>query len=650
MTTAQVTSPAAVPAALPAVLVTPRWTTRRPEPIVIGGLRCDAEPTVEARAGESPASLHALSKILSDARVLPSDLINSLLPYVSVDVAEFMAEKLERSTVRSVRESARAWVLRHPLSAARALVPAAVGLAGPARAQAERVLRLLAGAGRREAVDRAAASYGPSAVAAVAAVVDGDPLDLLPAKIPGLPRWADPATLPPVRLRDGGVLPPDAVRHLLTMLAISRVEEPYAGLADVRRVCQPGSLAELGRALWQRWLDAEMPSASRWVLDAQGLVGDDETARKVSLTIRSWRGTATTTRTSTGLDVLATIGSDVALMHLQGIADKAGHRGLRLLARRRIAELADAAGITLDELGDRLVPNLGLDPTGRTRLDYGRRAFVVGFDEQLRPYVLDADGKRRASLPKLGAQDDPTLAPAAYARFAGLKKDVRTVAADQIRRLERALVRQRRWEAPAFRRYLLDHPLMQHLVRRLLCATFEASGAVRSTFRVAEDRSLADLADEPVALPADAIVGLAHPLHLGADLPAWSEVFADYELLQPFPQLAREVYTVTGPDADRGTLARFEGRVTHIGRIGALERRGWLRGSPGDGGMQSELRCVLAGGVELSVDLDPGIFVGDPAAHIEQTLGTVRLASGRFAEQDPIAISEAIRDIEEICR
>jgi hypothetical protein len=641
MTTGMVAGTAA---ALPAVLVTPRWTLPRAEPVVVTGLRCDALP------GASPDPLSVVPGLLADARSYPSGAIHGLMPYSSVAVAVFMAEMLERSTARTVRTAAREWVLRHPASAAHALVPAAVGPPGPERTQAERVLRLLAGAGHRDAVDAAGARYGPPAAAAVAAIVDTDPLDLLPPRIPKLPRWADPATLPPVELRDGGgVLPPEAVRNLLTMLAISRVGEPYAGLAEVRRVCVPGSLAELGRALWRRWLDAGTPSAGRWVLDAQGLIGDDETARTVSPTIRSWPGTGEHTRASTGLDVLAAIGSDVALMHLQGVADKARHHGLRWRARRRIEELADAAGVTMDELGDRLVPDLGLDPTGRTLLDYGRRAFVVGFDERLRPYVLDADGKRRASLPKPGAKDDPTLAPAAYERFAGLKKDVRTLAADQIRRLERALAEQRRWAAPAFRRHLIDHPLMRHLVCRLLCATFDAAGAVRSTFRVAEDRSLADLADEPVTLSDDAIVGLAHPMHLGADLAAWAAVFADYELLQPFPQLGRETYTVTGPEADGGTLDRFDGRETNVGRLSALERRGWARDSPGDGGMQCAMYRRLPGGADLSVEFTPGIFVGDPSAYIAQTLGSVRLRGGGFGEQDPIALSEALRDLQQTC-
>ncbi|MCQ0018518.1 DUF4132 domain-containing protein [Actinomadura madurae] len=58
-------------------------------------------------------------------------------------------------------------------------------------------------------------------------------------------------------------------------------------------------------------------------------------------------------------------------------------------------------------------------------LDYGGRRFVVGFDEQLKPFVTDEDGKPRKSLPKPGVRDDETLAPAAYKRFADLKKEAR---------------------------------------------------------------------------------------------------------------------------------------------------------------------------------------------------------------------------------
>jgi hypothetical protein len=63
----------------------------------------------------------------------------------------------------------------------------------------------------------------------------------------------------------------------------------------------------------------------------------------------------------TGLDVLAAIGSDVALMHLNGIAQKVKFKGLQEKARAKIDQLAQARGLSAEELADRLVPDLGLD-------------------------------------------------------------------------------------------------------------------------------------------------------------------------------------------------------------------------------------------------------------------------------------------------
>ncbi|MDL4776417.1 DUF4132 domain-containing protein [Actinomadura xylanilytica] len=83
--------------------------------------------------------------------------------------------------------------------------------------------------------------------------------------------------------------------------------------------------------------------------------------------------------------------------------------------------------------------------SGTLTLDYGPRRFVIGFDEMLRPTVADEGGPGRKSLPKPGAKDAPELARAAHKQFAGLRKDVRTVAADQLARFESAMVTGRRW-------------------------------------------------------------------------------------------------------------------------------------------------------------------------------------------------------------
>ncbi|WP_433731524.1 DUF4132 domain-containing protein [Actinoplanes sp. CA-051413] len=692
-------------AAVPPVLAGPPWLNRAkpPKPVVIAGLSCDSPATLEWRDGErdrwldTPGDwgqpwitweeaarcvasgsnvwfapmlftggpeelvrpllptwqperaavfgewvkvaaarfgLDALPLVQGAAERSPA-LTDALLPYASPAIAVFMADRYTR--VKSARPAALTWLLRHAEAAARALVPAALGKAGTARRQAEAALLALPAA----TVRSAASAYGPAAASAISSLLARDPLTLLPARLPANPAWAVPAMLPPVRLRDSsGALPLAAIDALITMLAVSKMDEPYAGIGLVVAACEPDDLAEFAWGLLEAWELAGADAKQSWVLDALALLGDDTTVRRLTPLILAWPGDGGHTKAVAGVRALAAIGSDVALMRLYGISQRAKFKGLKTAAEEKITEVADSLGLTAEQLADRLVPDFGLAADGSMTLDYGSRQFRVGFDEQLRTYVSDATGKRLKALPK---PSEP-LAEDAYQQFTALKKDVRTVAADQVRRLEQAMVTGRRWTPEEFARYFAGHPLLWHIVRRLVWTVSDGA-----SFRVAEDRSYADAADEPYALPEDVTVGVAHPLDLGGALPAWGEIFTDYEIVQPFPQLSRETYPAT-----EESLKRFLGAEVPATRVLGLERRGWRREAPQDAGVQSRIERV-AGDLTVVVELDPGIAVGDPDGLGDQTLedihvhGRSRLDDrpGRqpFTALGAIAASEVIRDL-----
>ena len=691
--------------AVPPVLASPPWRHRaKPaKPVVIAGLSCDDPETVEWRDGERDRWLHTpgdwgqpwtswetLARAVASGEnvwfapmlftggpeeivrpLLPTwqptraavfdswvkvaaarfgldalplvrgaaersaALTEVLLPYSSPSIAVFMADRYTR--VRSARPAALAWLLRHAESAARALVPVALGKAGTARRQAEAALLALPAS----TVRSAASGWGAAAASAVASLLARDPLTLLPARLPANPAWAVPAMLPSVRLRDGsGPLPPVAVDALITMLAISTMDDAYAGIDLVAAACEPDDLAEFAWGLLEAWQLAGADAKQGWVLDALALLGTDATVRRLTPLILAWPGDGGHPKAAAGVRVLATIGSDVALMQLYGISQRATFKGLKTAAQEKITEVADSLGLTAEQLADRLVPDFGLASDATMTLDYGPRQFRVGFDEQLRPYVSDASGKRLKALPK----PSTPLAEDAQKQFTALKKDVRTVAADQVRRLEQAMVTGRRWTPADFARYFAGHPLLWHIVRRLVWTVSNGD-----SFRVSEDRSYADVADESYSLPEDVTVGVAHPLDLGDALTGWGELFADYGILQPFPQLTRETYTATDEN-----LKRFLGAEIPTPRVLGLERRGWRREAPQDAGVQSRIERIL-GDLTVVVELDPGIAVGDPDALGDQRLDEIHVhgrsglddKQGRqpFAALGAVAASEVIRDL-----
>jgi hypothetical protein len=653
----------------------------RPEPVpgcgswmrrIVVRFEADALPPVRHLASRDPAEAGSL-----------------MLPFTSPDIPWRMQVRHQR---KETAPAARAWLERHPGFAAEHLVPRALGPDGPARRAAEHTLVYMVAAGHAETLRSVAESYGPEAAAGVERLIATEPTAILPAKLPAIPKWFDPALLPPVRLRrpsaaspqtaasplstgpevcgverggpevrgverggpeapgvepaHGGpdlVLPTEALRDLATVFALHKPSEPYPGVDVVREVCEPADLARFTWGLFEAWLAAGANGRQGWALDALGLVGDDETVRRLTPLVMEWPGQSGHARAVTGVGILAGIGSDVALMHLNRIAERSRYQGLRAAAQRRIGDVAEKLGLTPEQLADRLVPDFGLDGDGSLTLDYGSRSFAVRFDEELKPYVVDGGGKLLKNLPRPGARDDAERAAAAYQRFAVLKKDVRAAATDQIRRLERAMVTGRRWPEGEF---IAGHPLLRHLARRLLWGRFDAKGVLFSGFRVAEDGTFADVHDEAVTIGGDEVIGLVHPVHLGEALPLWSEIFADYRIVQPFPQLGREIGVLTGAEAAGAVLTRFEGRRVPSGAVLGLESRGWRRGSMRDGGTQTSVTPSLAEALEL--ELDPGIAVGAVDLFPEQILGPLRFhrRSATFGDLDPVVVSEVIRDLE----
>lgn len=615
----------------------------------------DGEPPLKRVAAKH--EMHALPLLLHAAARHPSTLGVPVLPYLSVEVAALVCDWLAR--LKSADATARAWLVRHGLAAVPFLVPHAVGKPGTVRRGAEQALRLVADARGGEAVLKAVAECGPEAAVIVEELLAADPLEsTLPARMPAVGAWADPALLPQILLKEGGALPADAVHHALTVLAVSKPGEVYPGLDVLTEHCTADSLAAFAWGVFEQWRLAGMPPKESWALHALGWLGDDEIVRRLTPVLRAWPGEGAHHRAVEGLNVLATIGTDVALLHLHGIAQRVPFKALKVRAQEKIAEVAEGLGLTAEQLGDRLVPDFGLDADGSTVIDYGTRQFTVGFDEQLRPYVRDADGKPRKALPAPAAKDDPELAPAERKRFAALKKDVRTIAADQVRRLEAAMVGGRAWSAAEFQELFVAHPLLWHLVRRLVWLS-EADGAV-TAFRVAEDRTFADVGDDELTLPEEASVRLAHPLHLGEDLGAWSELFADYEILQPFPQLGRAVHALTEEEAASHRLARFEQATVPVGKLLGLTKRGWERGEPQDAGVERWFSRRIDDRRYLVIELDPGIAVGMVEELGDQVFEAIWLDNSpgdhyprrdyplRFAGLDPVIASEILADLTEV--
>jgi hypothetical protein len=564
--------------------------------------------------------LDALAPMLRLARRKPVVGAGLLMPYLAQEVADLMAEWLTRS--RQFRPVAREWFARHGAVAAALLIPAALGAPPPRSRTAALAL------GRIDVGDVLAAAGELGCRDTVQGLLDRDPLDLVPARIPAVPAWADPEFLPQVLLAGGThALSPKHTAALLRMTAMSQLDAPYEGLRLVAGQCDPGSLSLFAWALYRLWESEGRPSKDAWAMDCLGYFGDDTVADRLAPLVRAWPSEGAATRAKRGADVLAAMGGDRALGHLSALARTAKSTPLRAHAAAALDRVAADRGLLPEQLDDLVAPDLGLDGDP---VDYRGVCYKVELDVSGTLILQDPAGQRLTTLPK-PADDDQKAAASAWS---SRRRKASSVIADQTARLEEAMIVQRQWSSSDFRGRIAAHPLLGRLARRLVWVLGDRTVALDA---------IGDLVDPAGGLARDGEwVRLAHPAV--DDFAPWQRWLARQGAPQPFPQAERAVFPGEDPSA-------YWGRVVEPAALYSLLRHGWRWGPAGQHAMFDHLFRPFGAQGHVVLTIDPGTSATfGPEGEPQQTITELIFQSsegdlGVFSDLPLVTRSELIRSL-----
>jgi Domain of unknown function (DUF4132) len=510
---------------------------------------------------------------------------------------------------KSSRGAATSWILAFPKHAAAGLIAAALGPKGPGRDEAGRALRLLDHHGYRSAVDEAIVNESPEVKAAVLDLLDAD--SFTSTVVVRLPKWLLIESLPPVSLRNSsGVLPVEAVQQLLSLLAKSTIDESETGLVDAIESLDRSSLDDFLWKLFGLWLTAGSPSAHEWILEAQTFLITNPVVASFASQIESWVRQSRASRVKSGLTVLETIGTPLSLVRLFSLGQRIQHEQNSAHAQLLLEQHAARLSISLDEMFDRLIPELNLDARRGCRIDFGPRVFWGKFDAALAPYLEDDSGRTIRSLPKPAKTDDLVLTQESTTLWKSVRESMSPIARAHIDRIERAMATGRRWTLEEFDRLFVGVPVFAALMRSVVWSWYH-DDALLQTFRFSEDSSLADIDDHPTTVPLKAThVAIAHRLDLGeGDTGRWGSLFTDYQIFQPIKQLGRPCFIATPQEAGSAVLSRFEQVPSSSYRVNVLTQRGWNVSSR-DGWATKTLSSPESVGSDRSVSVGPGNFIG----------------------------------------
>ena len=366
--------------------------------------------------------------------------------------------------------------------------------------------------------------------------------------------------------------------------------------------------------LFDKWLAAGAEAKKRWVLYAASIHGSSEIILRLKHQIREWPKQARGMIACEAVQALSLNPLPQALLAVDGIARKFKYRQGKTAAENALNFAAEQRGISREELADQIVPDLGFDERMGRDFDYGERKFRVMLTPALEIEVFDGKGKKLKNLPAPSKKDDEKRAGTAYEEFKQMKKQMKEIVASQKLRLEQALSSARCWSIPAWRQLFVKNPIMHQFAIGLIWGVYKDGRLVQS-FRYMEDGSFNTQDEEEYLLPAKINpdgnqqgkespennekaeqekfiqekirkIGLVHPVELSEqDVKAWRQQLEDYEIVQPFLQLERPVFTPEEEELSQRKLSRFSGRVINDMSLGSrLMGAGWYHGPVLDGG------------------------------------------------------------------
>lgn len=384
----------------------------------------------------------------------------------------------------------------------------------------------------------------------------------------------------------GEQAPPVLLEYYLSEYMLLKEVKVLKPCEIIRSVLDPDSLRSVLSDQYGHWINNEADTKQKNLLLPYAISAGSREIVELKKQIDQWTENSRGALAAFAVSAMALNGSNMALLLVDGISKKYKNKQVKAAAEAAMEQAASLLGITKEELGDRIIPDMGFSRDRKRSFDFGPRAFTGILTPQLTVELFDDSGKRIKNLPKPGAKDDAVIAGKTVAEFKDMKKQLKTVVAAQKARLEEAIITGRTWEKEKWEQLFVNNPVMNGFSIGLVWEEWSREGEMLGTFRYMEDGSFNSSDEEEYELQEDSLIALLHPLDVSEELmDTWKQQLEDYEIVQPLAQLDMAVYTFTEEESELEDVSRFYGKKVYFGTIrGVMEKYDWKRTSIIDGG------------------------------------------------------------------
>ena len=334
-------------------------------------------------------------------------------------------------------------------------------------------------------------------------------------------------------------------------------------------------------AIYSNWLNNKADTKLKNILIPYCIFQPEDKLLKLKSQIEEWALNSRGALAAHAVYAIALNASKFALVLVDTMSVKIKNNQVKNAAKDALKKTAKALEISEDELIDKIIPDLDFDKKGMRELHYGGeadRVFKLQIKNDFTIEVTDSNDKVLKSLPAPNSKDDKAIADAAKKELTLIKKNIKMISSNQIRRLNKVLLNGRKWSYKTFTELFIENPIMNIFALKLIWGVYDENNNLIESFRYMEDGSFNNF-DEEEYIFEDSLknkknITLVHPIELNEEkLSKWRNQLSDYEILQPINQLDLLFEEVKEEYIKNNKIISFEDREITAGEIMSMANK-----------------------------------------------------------------------------
>lgn len=344
------------------------------------------------------------------------------------------------------------------------------------------------------------------------------------------------------------------------LLEYMLLEEPYR-IKDIDKIVDLFDMPSFRATLenvYRYWIDNGADENKKNIIIPYCIYADYNQIVNLYDRIEYWHDNFKSSLAAYIIPAIAMNGEKFALMIINNIIYMSKNKKLKNAAIDSFEKASECLNIPIDNLFDKVLPNLGFNTERNKIINYGKQSFTLQLLSESYLEIIDnSNHKIIKELPDAIEGDDEERVKNAKMDLVNIRNSLEAIITYQKEKLKKVMFNGRKWDYETFFEVFVENPVMQYFTLAFVWGVYDEDNNLIECFRYMEDGSLISIDEDLYELPKNIkyYITLYHPIDNDEDYQKiWVYQLELYEINQPVEQIKLKRYFLKESDIENNAI------------------------------------------------------------------------------------------------